>query len=126
MNMQKLVEKISVSTTKQIEAMLEPLCVKAGLDKRMVSIYLPTGGLSYTIEHIASEIYLKAGEINTEIRLTLQLIDLGLSTEVSWHDLFRANEEFAKEDKEQWRYEDKESEIKKHRYDFIAKAQEFV
>jgi len=116
------ITSISTSSTKQIESLLASICKQSNLDNRMLSMYLSTGGLHYTIEHIAAELFLNKKIINKNIRSTLQLICIGANTKHEYSDLFRANERFATIDPKSWQYDSELKKIQHHRQLFITKG----
>lgn len=67
----KYLEKLFKFKEKDAKKEIEAICIKVGLNPKHYTIMISTGGISYTLEKIASNIYLSRDPICDIIRQKL-------------------------------------------------------
>lgn len=115
---------VAEATPKVIEKMLITICEQSGLDKKIVTCFIVTGGLHYTFEKVAEKLYLLK-EIDPEIHLLMRQINLGFERDKQFYNLYEANEALGKikrESKWDWEIERKTKEVNALREEFQKKA----
>lgn len=114
---------IAVATPKQIENILIDVCKESGIDKKIVTVFICTGGLHYVFEKIAKELYLLP-KIDRKIHSIMRAIDIGFDIRKNFENLYEANyslENFKKQGFS-WGLEERVQEVEKLRSDFLMKV----
>jgi hypothetical protein len=110
-NKDKYLEKLFKFKEKDAKKEIESICKKIGFIPDHYTIMINTGGFSYTIEKIASDIYLSNMPICDVIRQKLFLLNTVLGTVLSFSNIMRINELIAREKSGSWA-QDREKEKK--------------
>lgn len=98
----KYLEKLFNFQEKDAEKEIKSICKKVGFNPDHYTIMITTGGFSYTLERIASDIYLSNMPICDTIRQKLFLFNIVTETIVDYSNIFRLNENIAREKKNSW------------------------
>lgn len=107
----KYLEKLFKFKEKDARKEIESICKKIGFIPDHYTITISTGGFSYTIEKIASDIYLSNMPICDVIRQKLFLLNTVFETVVNFSNIMRVNELIAREKSGSWA-QDREKEKK--------------
>jgi len=101
-NKQKYLEKLFEFTEVTAKKEVIDICTKIGFNPDHYSICIPTGGLSYTLERIAHNIYLSRMPICDTIRQKLFLFNIVVETAPECTNILRLNEYIKNEKKGSW------------------------
>lgn len=98
----KYLEKLFNFKEKDARKEIVSICKKVGFIPDHYTIMISTGGFSYTLEKIASDIYLSRMPICDVIRQKLFLFNIVLETVVQYSNIIRINELIAREKNDSW------------------------
>ena len=106
---QKYLEKLFKLTTDTAPKEICSICEEVGFNPKHYTMMIDVGGLSYTIEKIAHELYLSRRPIDDTIRQKLFLFNIVIETSVDYVSFPRINDVIKLEKKGSWSF-DRENE----------------
>lgn len=115
---------ISKATSKDIENILIDVCKKSGIDTRLATVFISTGGLFYTFEKNVANLYLMP-VISFDIHLLMRTINIGFDIQRHSSHLYELNDRLLRIEKNKlWELERETKEIEVFREQFLNKLKE--
>ncbi len=116
LNKKEYIEKVSKFTEDEVWIEISSVCRQAKLEHDYL-MFRDTGGLSWTLDKIASDLYLTSKPIDEEIRFKLYVLCIGLDVQESFYDLYAINKKL-KEETNSWQLERAKEQVEKCRKKF--------
>jgi hypothetical protein len=102
MNIDSYLKKVIEFTEKDIIKELEDICVELHINPKRHMVFIHTGGISYTLDSIVTDIYLSRRPLNDDARQKLLILHILLETDLSIRNIFWINEELDSIKKPSW------------------------